>query len=127
MALTGLIYNTAKENDREQWRRSLAEAGLTLVDGSFEEGATVNSKTDVVWHISSGQCYAWYGAFPKDVPAGLSPVGNSDWKPQTGPNLRDDLISAASGKGRNLVTDVQGTNNARTINEVLSDLKSVKS
>lgn len=25
-------------NDREQWHRSLAEAGLTLVDGSFEEG-----------------------------------------------------------------------------------------
>lgn len=42
-------------NDRELWRRSLAEAGLTLVAGSFEEGATVNSKTDAVWHISGGQ------------------------------------------------------------------------
>lgn len=70
MALTGLIYNTSKENDREQWRRSLAEAGLTLVDGSFEEGTTVNSKVDAVWHIAAGQCYSWSGLFPKTVPAG---------------------------------------------------------
>lgn len=61
-------------NDREQWRRSLAEAGLTLVDGSFEEGATLNSKTDAVWHIAGGQCYTWDGAFPKAVPAGTNPI-----------------------------------------------------
>lgn len=70
MALTGLIYNTSKENDREQWRRSLADAGLTLVDGSFEEGATANSKTDAVWYIAGGQCYTWDGALPKTVAAG---------------------------------------------------------
>ena len=84
MALTGLIYNTSKGNDREQWRRSLAEAGLTLVDGSFEEGATASSKTDAVWHIAAGQCYTWDGAFPKTVPAGSTStstggVGPSAW------------------------------------------------
>lgn len=84
MALTGLIYNTSKENDRAQWRRSLAEAGLTLVDGSFEEGATVSAATDAVWHIAGGQCYTWDGAFPKAVPAGSTPastggVGPSAW------------------------------------------------
>ena len=74
MALTGLIYNTSKENDREQWRRSLAEAGLTLVDGSFEEGATANNKTDAVWYIAGGQCYTWDGALPKDVPVRSTPA-----------------------------------------------------
>lgn len=73
MALKGLIYNTSKENDREQWRRSLAEAGLTLVDGSFEEGATANSKTDAVWHISGGRCYTWDSTFPKSVPTDSTP------------------------------------------------------
>lgn len=74
MALTGLIYNTSKANDREQWRRSLAEAGLTLVDGSFEEGATVNSKANAVWHIAAGRCYYWEGALPKTIPASSSPT-----------------------------------------------------
>lgn len=84
MALTGLIYNTSKGNDREQWRRSLAEAGLTLVDGSFEEGATANSKTDAIWHIAAGQCYSWGGGFPKAVPAKSTPettggIGSGTW------------------------------------------------
>ena len=90
MALTGLIYNTSKENDREQWRCSLAVAGLSLVNGSFEEGATVNSKTDVVWHISGGQCYVWHGELPKDIPAGTTPVGVVDWEPQT--DLKDQWL-----------------------------------
>ena len=74
MALTGLIYNTSKGNDREQWRRSLAEAGLTLVDGSFEEGATVSSATDAVWYIAGAQCYTWGSGFPKDVPPKATPA-----------------------------------------------------
>lgn len=58
-----------ESNTRELWRRLLAEAGLSLVAGSFEEGATVNSETDAVWHIAGGQCYTWGGALPKVVPA----------------------------------------------------------
>lgn len=60
-------------NNREQWRRSLAEAGLTLVDGSFEEGATLNNNTDAVWYIAGGQCYTWDGVLPKVVLAGSTP------------------------------------------------------
>ena len=89
-SITG-INNNFEQNSREQWRRSLAEAGLTLVSGSFEEGATVNSKTDAVWHISGGQCYAWAGELPKDIPARSNPAGDANWKPQTDHNLRDDL------------------------------------
>lgn len=72
-SITGINSNF-EQNSREQWRRSLAEAGLTLVSGSFEEGATVNSSTDAVWHIAGGQCYTWDGAFPKAVPAGTDPT-----------------------------------------------------
>ena len=61
------------DNLREQWRRQLAEVGLTLVDGSFEEGATVSAATDAVWHIAGGQCYTWGGTLPKTVPAGSTP------------------------------------------------------
>lgn len=83
-SITGINTNFER-NSREQWRRSLAEAGLKLVSGSFEEGATANSSTDAVWHIAGGQCYAWDGAFPKTVPAGSTPAstggeGAGKWK-----------------------------------------------
>lgn len=99
MALTGLIYNTSKENDREQWRRSLAEAGLTLVDGSFEEGATVLEATDAVWHMAVGQCYTWGGTLPKTVPAGSTPetaggVSVGAWVSVGDASLRGQLASS---------------------------------
>lgn len=83
-------------NAREQWHRSLAEAGLTLVSGSFEEGATANSSTDAVWHIAAGQCYTWDGAFPKTVPANSTPtstggVGPSAWVSVGDASLRSEL------------------------------------
>lgn len=96
MALTGLIYNTSKENDREQWRRSLAEAGLTLVTGSFEEGATVSTQTDVVWYVATGQCYTWTGTFPHTAES--APVAG--WVPVTDLTLRSALASA----GGSLIT-----------------------
>ena len=83
-------------NTREIWRRSLAEAGLTLVDGSFEEGATVNSKTDAVWYIAGGQCYTWDGALPKDVlvkstPATSGGTGGGAWLSVAGVVLRSQI------------------------------------
>ena len=109
MALTGLIYNTSKESDREQWRRSLAEAGLTLVDGSFEEGATANNNTDAVWYIAGGQCYTWDSTFPRDVPAKSTPastggVGLGAWGSVGDATLRGNLKSEADGLGDSLLT-----------------------
>ncbi len=86
-------------NDREQWRRSLAEAGLTLVDGSFEEGATVGSVTDAVWYIAGAQCYTWGSGFPKDVPPKSTPtstggVGTGAWVSVGDALLRGQLASS---------------------------------
>lgn len=83
-------------NDREQWHRSLAEAGLTLVNGSFEEGATVSTSTDAVWHIAGGQCYTWGGEFPKTVAAGSTPdstggIGLGAWDSVGDAALRNDI------------------------------------
>ena len=104
-----------QQNTRELWRRSLAEAGLTLVAGSFEEGATINSKTDAVWHIAGGQCYTWDGALPKTIPANSTPassdgVSASGWKPQTDLDLRSDLASTSDV---NLGDALLGAKNAR--------------
>ena len=86
------------DNLREQWRRQLAEVGLTLVDGSFEEGATVSAATDAVWHIAGGQCYTWGGTLPKTVPADSTPeisgdIGPGAWVSVGVASLRSNLSS----------------------------------
>ena len=96
-------------NAREQWRRTLAESGLTLVDGSFEEGATANNKTDAVWYIAGGQCYTWGSTFPRDVPAKSTPattggIGLGAWVSVVDAALRGNLKSEADGLGDSLLT-----------------------
>lgn len=125
MALKGLIYNTSKANDREQWRRSLAEAGLTLVGGSFEEGATVNSKEDVVWHIAAGQCYYWEGALPKTVPAFSSPAGTGGVVEGAWRSVGDIALRyRGDGSQLNVLTAVSNT--PRTLADRFADVVNVK-
>lgn len=84
-------------NTREQWRRTLAEAGLTLVSGSFEDGATVNSKTDAVWHVSDGQCYTWAGTFPKTIPENSTPGNTGGVSANAWVKYSDFAINTSSG------------------------------
>lgn len=116
MTLTGLTYNTSKENDREQWRRSLAEAGLTLVDGSFEEGATAQSGNDAVWHIAGAQCYTWGSGFPKDVspkatPASTGGIGLGAWVSVGDASLRNALSSTDGFKYVGKASDIAALRN----------------
>ena len=68
---------------REALRRTYAEAGLTLVAGSFEAGGTLTSPGDVLLHEASGKAYGWAGTFPKVVAAFVEgPIG-SEWVPQS--------------------------------------------
>lgn len=120
-SITGINTNF-EQNSREQWRRSLAEAGLTLVSGSFEEGATANSSTDAVWHIAGGQCYTWGGDFPKAVPAESTPtstggVGPSAWISVGDASLRSN-ISTEDGAG--LIGTTQGITVQETFDDVIS-------
>jgi hypothetical protein len=55
-------------------RRSYAEAGYNMVDGSFEEGGTLASTSDVLLHKASGIAYSWSSTFPKVVSAGSTPA-----------------------------------------------------
>ena len=59
---------------REALRRSYAEAGYNLVDGSFEAGGTLTSPSDVLLHEASGKAYSGAGPFPQAVTAGTDPV-----------------------------------------------------
>lgn len=49
---------------REALRRSYAEAGYTLVEGSFEVGGTLTSTSDVLLYEANGIAYGWGGTYP---------------------------------------------------------------
>lgn len=63
---------------REALRRTYAEAGLTLVTGSFEAGGTLTGASDVLLQESSGKAFGWAGTFPKVVAAGSAVTGFVD-------------------------------------------------
>lgn len=73
---------------RESIRRSYAEAGYNLVEGSFEAGGTVTTATDVLLHDAEGKAYSWGGILPNSVPEGSTPsssggIGTSAWVDQS--------------------------------------------
>ena len=76
---------------REALRRSYAEAGHNLVDGSFETGGTLTSTSDVLLLESEGAAYAWTGSLPKIVAPGFDPVGAVGFELRTNVVLRDEL------------------------------------
>lgn len=64
---------------REALRRSYAEAGYQLVEGSFESGATLISASSVAIHEASGKAFSGSGPFPQNITQGTSPtVGFTD-------------------------------------------------
>ena len=71
----------------------LRDAGFTPVAWDFSTGGVlgVNDRDKVVYDPVSKTWYSYGGALPVTVPAGLNPVGQADWRPQTDPNLRRDL------------------------------------
>ena len=85
----------------EALRRSYAEAGYNLVDGSFEAGGTVTSVTDVLLYEATGIAYLWLGALPKVVPAGSTPVstggvGAGAWVDAAHSNVEERLLGVGA-------------------------------
>lgn len=81
---------------REGLRRSYAEAGYTLVAGSFEVGGTVASATDVLLYEADGKAYNWNGTYPdggKTVPVDSTPASAGG----VGPALWDDKSASVLG------------------------------
>lgn len=66
--------SSTKVLTREALRRSYAEAGYNLVDGSFEAGGTLVNANDVLLQERTGKAYSWLGIGQKEVPAGSTPA-----------------------------------------------------
>ena len=115
----GLGYNPfldSKVISREALRRTYAEAGYNLVDGSFEEGGTLTAATDVLLQKSTGAVYSWTGAYPVGgyvVAPGTDPTAVTGYVPRTDVVLRGEL---ASKSGSSLVgTQIATNSSIRTV------------
>ncbi|HGT7382615.1 TPA: tail fiber domain-containing protein [Escherichia coli] len=73
----------------------LRDAGFSPVSWDFSTGGTLtaNDRDKVVYDPVSKTWYSYAGTLPVVVPASFNPVGNANWKPQTDPDLRNDLSS----------------------------------
>ena len=85
--------------DRESLRRSYADAGYTLVSGSFEQGGTLATGTDVLLYGAEGKAYSWAGVLSKVVPPSSTPastggVGAGAWVDRSDVTLRSELAAS---------------------------------
>lgn len=92
------ITELSKSVSFSAMKRALAEAGLNLVAGSFEDGATLTTATDAILNIVDGKTYTWGGAFPKTVPIVSSPastggIGAGAWELTDSTLLRNTVLS----------------------------------
>lgn len=94
--------SSTKVLTRESLRRSYAEAGFNLVEGSFEAGGTLTAATDVLLQESTGATYAWTGALPKVVAPGFDPVGVVGFELRTDVVLRNELARLSVGTASEL-------------------------
>lgn len=68
-----------KAHAREALRRTYQEVGLNLVEGSFEQGGTLNTIADILLEEKTGKCYSWSGSFPKVVSKGTLPTSEVEF------------------------------------------------
>lgn len=87
----------------------LRDAGFDPVSWDFSTGGVlgIDDRGKVVFDPVSKGWFSYAGALPVTVPAGSNPVGNANWKPQTDPDLRNDLNSATDGLGDALIRTKQ--------------------
>lgn len=80
---------------REALRRSYAEAGYTLVEGSFEIGGFFEFPTDVLLYEKEGIAYSYSGILPHEVYEGSAPTAGG-FVPEKNEFLREQLSSLGS-------------------------------
>ena len=95
--------DTHQNTTRSLLERSYAEVGITVADGSFEQGVTGVTKGIGVYQESTGKVYQWQLTNTFNITAGTSPSDYGtvgvDWIDKTDATFRSDIL-AADGFGR---------------------------
>lgn len=83
------LRNEIRETVFQNMKRSYAEVGFNLVDGSFQLGGELSGYSDVLWDWASGKGYQWHLDEAKTVTAGSYPTNiGTDWIDKSGKTLR---------------------------------------
>lgn len=105
-----LPWYSNMEQARALWKRLAAEAGLNLVDGSFEEGAVLTGSDDVIWWQAGAAIYGWHLDAAKTVAAGSTPTNiGTDWVDRTDVVLRNELNNQYSFIKGNIESNASST------------------
>lgn len=114
--ICGDVDSILLPNTRELWARTVSEAGLVLVDGSFESGATISAANQALWYENGAQCYWYSGELPKLVPEGSTPES-------TGGVSTGQWVSVEGDGARSWVKSNIGLSD--TMDELISNLNTV--
>ena len=92
------LRDEVRETTFQTMKRSYAEAGFNLVDGSFQMGGSLSGWPDVLWDWATGVAYQWHYDEAKTIPSGSTPatsggIGAGAWVDRTDLTLRSELIS----------------------------------
>ena len=109
----------------------LRDVGFEPASFDFTTGGTLTAddRNKAVYDPVSTTWYSWAGTLPKVIPAGTNPLLDANWRPQTDPNLRNDLANASSiAEGDALIAVKQPIASAksRTVHDWIADIITAK-
>lgn len=108
-----------KVHARETLRRTYLEVGLNLVEGSFEQGGTLQSVTDVLLEEKTGKVYSWTGSFPKDISSNTLPESSVNFSESTNKTFFNFTIKPVTWSGFSGGADPSGNNDStKALNDV---------
>ena len=89
--------------------RAMADAGITVADGSFEKGATGVTKGTGIYQESTGKVFQWQLTSTFNITAGTLPSDygtiGTDWVDRTDDTLRSELIDNGSFDALHLIAE----------------------
>ncbi len=129
MTIEGMkwMFDQLVERFKVDINQAIIAAGYIPMD-SFQLGAEITKRNEILRDETTGEYYRWDGDLPKSVPAGATPessggVGVGKWVGVGDASLRGDL---ARSSGAGLIGTESGGTVQAEINDLREDAKSTK-
>lgn len=121
------LYTTSIDNFEARGEDALRSVGWVTLD-SFQRGAEITARNQVLRDETNGEYYRWDGELPKSVPAGSTPdsaggIGMGSWVGIGDASLRNEL---SSDKGAGIINTING-NSVQDELIIITKLKNIPS
>lgn len=116
------MFDQLVERFKVDMNQAIIAAGYIPMD-SFQQGAEITKRNEILRDETTGEYYRWDGELPKSVPAGSTPessggIGMGAWVSVGDASLRGEL-SKPTGAG------LVGTKSGKTVQESLDNVSEV--